>query len=263
MNHEAHHTIARLHLPVAPQCNIQCTFCNRKTSPHDTHTQCPGQTARILAPAEALKKACAFINQWGQNSIIGIAGPGDPLANAETFETLELICGNLPDTSICLCTNGLLLPDTLDILLKLNMHHLSVTVNGVQPDIVKHITTWIKYNHRTIRGRDGAAILIDHQLRGIRAAAQAGMFVKVNTVVVPRINDKHVMEIADTVQTAGAHLFNPVPLIPGGTLKNHRVPDCRDMNRIRKQCRKKLPVSTTCKQCRADAEGVPGMEACA
>jgi len=203
------------------------------------------------------------MQQWGQEAIIGIAGPGDPLANPETFETLALILSEFPGANICLCTNGLLLPDRLELLQGLGLRHLSLTVNGVDPRIVQHITPWIEYNGQRIRGEEGAAILIDHQLSGIRAASGAGMFVKVNTVVVPRINAEHVAEIAGTVQAAGAHLFNPVPLIPGGGLSDHPQPGCDDMHRIRKLCENTLPVFEKCKQCRADAEGIPGMEACA
>ncbi|MCP4622560.1 MAG: hypothetical protein GY850_03405, partial [bacterium] len=82
-------------------------------------------------------------------------------------------------------------------------------------------------------------------------------------VVVPRINGDHVTEIADTVKAAGANLFNPVPLIPGGSLINHQSPGCSEMNRIRKLCKNTLPIFNKCKQCRADAEGIPGREACA
>jgi len=263
MNHDAHEKIARLHLPVAPRCNIHCRFCSRKISPHDTSTQCPGRAERLLSPAQALEKARGFFARWGRDAIIGIAGPGDPLANPETFETLALVRGEFPDANICLCTNGLLLPDALGRLQALGMRHLSLTVNGVDPRIVQRITPWVEYAGQRTRGEAGAALLIEHQLAGIRAAAGAGMFVKVNTVVVPGLNDTHAAAIAAIVRAAGAQLFNPVPLIPGGALKDHPRPDCDAMHRIRRQCGSSLPIFEKCKQCRADAEGIPGMEACA
>jgi len=263
MNNDAHEKVARIHLPVAPKCNIQCRFCSRKITPHDIKTKCPGRTTRILSPKEALKKARGFREKWGRDSIIGIAGPGDPLANPKTFETLNLIRNHFPDAPLCLCTNGLLLPDKIKVLQKLNMHHLSLTVNGVDPEIVQQITPWIIHDNIKVRGLEGAKVLIHHQLEGIRAASNAGMFIKVNTVVVPRINGQHVMKIADTVKEAGANLFNPVPLIPGGSLNNHNRPAGEDMTRIRKSCEKTLPIFYKCKQCRADAEGIPGQEACA
>ena len=263
MNNDVHDKIARLHLPVAPECNIQCRFCSRKITPHDTETKCPGLSTRILSPADALQKVLEFISEYGKQSIIGIAGPGDPLANPETFETLDLIRAKLPDTSLCLCTNGLLLPDKIETLKKLNMHHLSLTVNGIQPDIVEQITPWVIYDNIKICGKEGAQILIDNQLEGIKTASDAGMFIKVNTVVIPRINGNHVTEIASKVKSAGADLFNPVPLIPGSSLKNKNTPSCKDMAIIQESCKKKLPIFYKCKQCRADAEGIPGRKACA
>lgn len=263
MNHEAHGSVARIHLPVASRCNIHCRFCSRKVTPHDTATHCPGRADRILTPGQALEKARSFLLRWGKDSIIGIAGPGDPLANPETFETLALIRENLTGASICLCTNGLLLPDSLERLQGLGMRHISLTVNGVEPRIVHKITPWIEFNGQRIRGEEAAVVLIDHQLRGMHAAVQAGMFLKVNAVVVPGVNDGHMAEIATAVLAAGAHLFNPVPLIPGGSLGNHPRPGCDEMNRIRHECGNTLPVFKNCKQCRADAEGIPGMEACA
>jgi MoaA/NifB/PqqE/SkfB family radical SAM enzyme len=29
-NEENHRSYARVHIPVAPKCNLQCNFCNRK-----------------------------------------------------------------------------------------------------------------------------------------------------------------------------------------------------------------------------------------
>lgn len=263
MNHDAHGRVARLHLPVAPTCNIHCRFCSRKVTPHDSATRCPGLSERILTPAAALEKARDFFGRWGEDAVIGIAGPGDPLANPETIETLALVRGEFPGANICLCTNGLLLPDMLGRLIELGMQHLSLTVNGVEPCIVKRITPWVEYKGRRIRGVEGAQLLIDKQLAGIRAASGAGLFVKVNTVIVPRLNDEHAQEIARAVEAAGAHLFNPVPLIPGGSLSAHQRPGREDMDTIRQECKKTLPLFTKCKQCRADAEGIPGMEACA
>lgn len=263
MNNDVHEKVARIHLPVAPECNIQCRFCNRKVSAHDTETKCPGLSTRILSPEDALQKTLEFISKYGEHSIIGIAGPGDPLANPQTFETLELIRTKLPNISLCLCTNGLLLPDKIEALKKLSMHHLSLTINGVDPEIVEQITPWIIHDNIKVRGLEGAKILIHNQLEGIRTASDSGMFIKVNTVVVPGINESHVSDIASMVKAAGANLYNPVPLIPGGSLNNHKRPECEDMTRIRKSCENTLPIFYKCKQCRADAEGIPGQEACA
>ena len=54
MHEDAHEQIARLHLPVAPRCNIHCCFCERKISPFENHLNRPGITAGVLSPEQAL-----------------------------------------------------------------------------------------------------------------------------------------------------------------------------------------------------------------
>lgn len=71
---------------------------------------------------------------------MGIAGPGDPLANiGRSFKTLELIREQLPDLKLCLSTNGLMLPDAVDRLLEVGVDHVTVTINTLDPDIAAQI----------------------------------------------------------------------------------------------------------------------------
>src|SRR6516165_9764487 len=106
---EAHHYFARMHVAVAPACNIQCNYCNRK---YDCANESrPGVVSEKLTPEEATRKVMAVASQVPQLSVLGIAGPGDPLANPEkTFRTFELIQKTAPDIKLCLSTNGLALP---------------------------------------------------------------------------------------------------------------------------------------------------------
>jgi len=261
MNEDAHEQIARLHLPVAPRCNIHCCFCERKISPFENHLNRPGITAGILSPEQALIKAGTFLDQWGPESIVGVAGPGEPLANPETLETLELIRKQYPEARLCLCTNGLNLCDSLEMINKLKIKYLTVTINGVQPDVVSNIQPWIKMDDSIVIGKEGAKLLIANQLAGIKAAVKSGIFVKVNTVVIPDINGSHVETVARTVRKLGAILLNLMPLIPGGKFKNMERPSHSFMKDLQEKCELIIPVFKKCRQCRADAEGIPGKEA--
>ena len=54
---DAHHKFARIHLPVAPACNIQCNYCNRK---YDCSNESrPGVVSEVLSPEEAAYKVLA------------------------------------------------------------------------------------------------------------------------------------------------------------------------------------------------------------
>ncbi|MEW8563903.1 MAG: nitrogenase cofactor biosynthesis protein NifB, partial [Candidatus Thiodiazotropha sp.] len=54
---DAHHHFARMHVAVAPACNIQCHYCNRK---YDCANESrPGVVSELLTPDQAVKKVMA------------------------------------------------------------------------------------------------------------------------------------------------------------------------------------------------------------
>jgi nitrogen fixation protein NifB len=150
-----HHKNGRMHLAVAPKCNIKCGYCTRK---HDCANESrPGVTSRLETPAEAIRKVREVMASPIVGPIIkvvGIAGPGDPLANEETFETFELVKQEFPDLMLCLSTNGLLLPESIDRLYELGLHSLTVTVNALDPSIAAQVYTRINYQGKVIIGEE-------------------------------------------------------------------------------------------------------------
>ncbi len=81
---------ARMHLPVAPRCNTQCNYCNRK---YDCQNESrPGVTSEILSPLQALERFKEAKAKVDKLTVVGIAGPGDAMANfQETKETIQMI----------------------------------------------------------------------------------------------------------------------------------------------------------------------------
>src|SRR3990170_2562576 len=76
---EAHTKFSRAHLSVAPACNIQCRYCIRKFD--CANESRPGITSKVLTPEEGVERVQALIGRNDRLSVVGIAGPGDPLAN--------------------------------------------------------------------------------------------------------------------------------------------------------------------------------------
>jgi nitrogen fixation protein NifB len=108
---QAHHYFARMHVAVAPACNIQCNYCNRK---YDCSNESrPGVVSELLTPDQAIKKVLAVAAEIPQMTVLGIAGPGDPLANpGRTFDTFRQLSEKAPDIKLCVSTNGLSCPST-------------------------------------------------------------------------------------------------------------------------------------------------------
>ncbi|NJM97254.1 MAG: nitrogenase cofactor biosynthesis protein NifB [Phormidesmis sp. RL_2_1] len=259
----AHHHYARMHVAVAPACNIQCNFCNRK---YDCANESrPGVVSELLTPEEAAHKALVVAGKIPQMSVLGIAGPGDPLANPEkTFRTFELIAEQAPDIKLCLSTNGLMLPDYVDRIKALNVDHVTITINMVDPAIGEKIYPWVHYRRRRYRGIEGVKILHQRQMEGLEALRDADILCKVNSVLIPGINDEHMPEVNQAVRDRGAFLHNIMPLISKpehGTyfgLNGQRGPTPKELKAVQDQCAGHMKIMRHCRQCRADAVGLLG-----
>jgi nitrogen fixation protein NifB len=253
---EAHEKFSRAHLPVAPACNIQCRYCIRK---FDCANECrPGITSRVLKPEEALDRTRALIERSDRLSVIGIAGPGDPLVNAPTFVVMRHINWEYPDLTLCLSTNGLLLPDKLEQILAAGVRSLTVTINAVNAEIAEKIYSWVIYHGRRYEGREAAELLLSNQWKGLKSAIDAGLIVKVNTVFIPGVNDTELPLIAERAGKLGADLMNIIPLIPQAEFARLVRPSHAEINKMRALCRPYIRQMTHCRQCRADACGILG-----
>jgi nitrogen fixation protein NifB len=262
-SNDAHHKYARMHLPVAPACNIQCHYCNRK---YDCANESrPGVVSELLTPEQALLKAQTVAESIPQLSVIGIAGPGDPLANpVRTFKTLSLIREAMPDIKLCLSTNGLVLVDYVDELLRLGVDHVTVTINALDEVIAAQIYKWIYFNGVRYHGIEAGRILIEQQMLGLAALAKAGILTKVNSVLIPGINDDHLPVLSHELRRNNVFLHNIMPLISQpehGTfygLTGQREPSKIELDNVRQLAGGNVSQMQHCQQCRADAIGMLG-----
>jgi nitrogen fixation protein NifB len=258
-NAEVRHTAGRIHLPVAPKCNVQCNFCNRKFD--CANESRPGVTASVMKPAQAIEYLAEVSERIDRLSVVGIAGPGDPFANPEeTLETLERVHAAFPGKLLCVSSNGLNLPEYVPQLAALNVSHVTVTVNAVSPETGARIYEWVHCDGKTFRGQEGAAILLDRQIRAVQLLKEHGITVKINTVVIPRVNEHHIPEIARRMAALGADIQNCIPMIPvaGTPYELLEEPSPKIMRIIRAQTSLHIRQMSHCARCRADAVGLLG-----
>ncbi|WP_338086805.1 nitrogenase cofactor biosynthesis protein NifB [Magnetospirillum aberrantis] len=260
---EAHHYFARMHVAVAPACNIQCNYCNRK---YDCSNESrPGVTSERMTPEQAARKVVAVANKVPQLSVLGIAGPGDSMFDAlKTFETFRQVEKLLPDLKFCVSTNGLALPDHVDRLADHNIDHVTVTINMVDPEIGTAIYPWIYFKGKRYTGLDASKILHERQMESLERLKGKDILVKVNSVMIPGVNDAHLMEVNAAIKERGAFLHNVMPLISDpahGThfgLTGQRGPTPSELKTLQDQLAGGANLMRHCRQCRADAVGMLG-----
>lgn len=256
-NKEVCNTVGRIHLPVAPACNIQCNYCNRKFD--CVNESRPGVTSSVLSPGQALVYLEKVMAMRNDIAVVGIAGPGDPFANPEaTMETFRLIRARFPNMILCLSTNGLGLTEAyVHELAELQVSHVTLTINAVDPEIGGKIYAWARKDKRIYRNKEAGALMIEHQMQALGWIKKHGMIAKVNAIIVPGVNDAHLPEIAAEVASRGADIMNCIPLLPTADTVFFDLPepDAKMRFAVRLKCGEHMSQMTHCARCRADAIG--------
>jgi len=258
---EARHTNARVHLAVAPKCNIQCNYCNRK---YDCVNESrPGVTSSILTPGQAAGYLRELDTRLDNLAVVGIAGPGDPFANPEeTLETMRRVKADFPEKIFCLSTNGLDLEPYIDEIAELGVSHVTLTINAVDPAVTAKIYKWVRFGKHVYRGEEGARLLLQRQLVCIPLLKAKGITVKINSIIIPGVNEDHIEEVAKVCAGLGADVINCIPLIPTAETPFAEVekPDTKMIFRVRTLASEHLKLMSHCARCRADAAGLLGQD---
>jgi nitrogen fixation protein NifB len=173
---------------------------------------------------------------------------------------MRLIKAKFPDLLLCIATNGLYLEPYAKEIAQIGVSHVTVTVNAVDPKIGAKIYSWVRYQKLMYRGEEGAALLLEKQLSAIRKMKELDIVVKVNTVIIPGINDLHIEEIAKTMAGLKVDILNCIPIYPSpdSEFQDMEQPDEKMIASVRAKAALHLPQMTHCKRCRADAVGLLG-----
>jgi nitrogen fixation protein NifB len=256
-NPEAKGKYGRMHLPVAPKCNIKCNFCDRK---YDCVNESrPGVTSSVLSPEQAGVYVGKVLEKEPRISVVGIAGPGDPFANGpETIATLRLIRKQFPNMLLCVSSNGMGIGPYIETLAELDVSHVTITVCAVDVEIGKKIYSWVRDGNIVYRGLAAANLLLSRQMKAITQLKRFGITVKVNCIVIPGVNDHHIEKVAAKMKRMGVDLLNCMAMFPNinTPFGNLAQPDKKTMEEIRKKAEDYLPQMRHCTRCRADAVGL-------
>jgi nitrogen fixation protein NifB len=253
---EAAGRYGRIHLPVAASCNIQCAYCRREYDcPHESR---PGTTSSVLRPEEAAERMERALKRMPHVCVAAVAGPGDAFSDPEsTLRTFGLIRRKNPEIALCVSTNGLNVAEYIPQLCELDARFVTITVNAIDPNIGMQLYRWVKVGDRILRGREAAATLLSRQIEAIRLLKAADITVKVNTVVIPGINEDHIPFLAGKMGQLSVDLMNLIPLIPvaGTDMAHIDPPSPAKMKKLRLLAGAQVAQMHHCNRCRSDAVG--------
>jgi len=74
-----------------------------------------------MTPEEAVNRTLEEIERRPNLRIVAVSGPGEPLTNDTTFDTLRGIKNTKPDIHFCISTNGILLANKVSRLLEFDV----------------------------------------------------------------------------------------------------------------------------------------------
>ncbi|HEX9059227.1 MAG TPA: radical SAM protein [Clostridia bacterium] len=241
----------KIHLPVSPVCNIKCKFCKMSFDNSEIN---PYTKKVILKPEEAVLFLDTALKNYPDISSVCISGPGDALATSHALDTFELVHKKYPNMIKCLGTNGLMLKENALRIVNIGITEVSVTVNAVHPEILQTICSHIVYNGSQITDKEASLWLLLAQLSGIKKLSELGVTVKINTVLIPGVNDDHIDEIARITAGVGASHMNIIPLIPQSDMKNITETISPGIYKSIKNAEKYL---TVIRYCNNDVCGIP------
>ena len=169
----------KLRVSVTDKCNMRCGYCMPKNN-----TKWFDST-EVLSFEEIIRLSSVFANLGVEK--IRITG-GEPLVRP-LIENLIKSIAKIPHIkSIGLTTNGLLLSDRVKKLKSSGLNSVNISLDSFKEDRFKMMT-----------GING----LDKVISSIQKAKDAGLDVKINTVVVRGWNDDEVVEFANFARHTG------------------------------------------------------------
>jgi len=229
LKYKSGNSIKELSLPVAPACNMMCSFCTK-----NIECMCNGNSIgvirRTLTPRQGVNYVLDSLKLDGEIYRIRINGPGEPLANTQTYEVLKRLNVATPKLSFAISTNGLDLYDRVDELASLNVDSIDVSFSAYYDETIAVLYSRIIKAGDVINDyRHIKEELLIGQIEGIKKCIDYGMEVNINSMYFPGINDNDMLAIAALCSKLGVNLIKYVSCYPNGKLKNIHVPTLREL----------------------------------
>lgn len=172
-----------LRISVTDLCNLRCIYCM---------PECGVQKLdhKDIISVEEIEKIANAAVRLGIKKI-RITG-GEPLVRKGIETIVKKISSIDGIDEVCLTTNGILLPEKIDALIKNGLTRINISMDSLEKDLYSKIT----------RGGD-----FDSAMRGIDAVINAGLMpLKINAVLIGGVNDSQIVPLTELTQDHDIHI---------------------------------------------------------
>ena len=172
-----------LRISVTDLCNLRCIYCMPECGVQKLGHQ------NILSVEEIEEIAKAAVRLGIKK--IRVTG-GEPLVRRGIEDIIERISSIEGLSEVCLTTNGVLLPEKIDGLIKSGLTRINISIDSLERDLYKEIT----------RGGD-----FDAAMRGVDAVINAGLTpLKINAVLIGGVNNSQVVPLTELTKENDIHI---------------------------------------------------------
>ncbi|SFB35246.1 cyclic pyranopterin phosphate synthase [Lentibacillus halodurans] len=166
-----------LRISVIDQCNFRCTYCMPKEIFGEDYVFLSEK--ELLSFEEILRLAKVFAHLGVEK--IRITG-GEPLMRRNLEELIAELSEIPGIKDIALTTNAVFLPKKAKKLKDAGLKRVNISLDAIEDDVFKEI--------------NGKGVVARPVLKGIEAAKEAGLGIKINMVVKQGMNDSQILPMA-------------------------------------------------------------------
>jgi cyclic pyranopterin phosphate synthase len=191
--------ISYLRLSVTDRCDLRCSYCMPEQMQFLPRKE-------VLSLEELHKLALAFIDRGVTK--IRLTG-GEPLVRRDVIELVHAIGRKLGDglDELTLTTNGTQLEKFADELASAGIRRINVSLDTMDGALFEKLSR-----------RDRLSAV----LRGIAAASEAGLRVKLNTVALKGLNEGEIPFLVEWAHANG-HEITLIEVMPLGEIEGERI----------------------------------------
>ncbi len=214
--------LRNLRVSVTDRCNLRCQYC----MPERDYVWLP---RRDILDFEEVGALVDVFTGLGVDKV-RLTG-GEPLVRRDLEKLVRLLAAKPGLVDLAMTTNGVLLAERADDLLRAGLHRVTVSLDTLRPERFQALT----------RFDDHARVLA-----GIEAAAKAGFrSLKIDSVVIRGVNDDELVSLLHYGKTVGAEIRFIEYMDVGGATRWSRdkvVPRSEILGELARRCGPMIPI---------------------